>query len=71
MLTGSEVKSWENRQIRLTDMHASLKDRERWPHNVHISACSYARNEGPGPEGPRKLLMFRRRLDRLEGNGCQ
>lgn len=70
-LTESEVKSWENRQIRLTEMHASLKDGERWLHKIHLIAYRYARNEDPWPERSRKLLMHRRDIDRLEAKGRQ
>lgn len=70
-LTGSEVKSWGNRQIRLTEMHASLKDGERWLHKIYLIAYRYARNEDSWPERPRKLLMHRRDIDRLEAKGRQ
>lgn len=66
-LTGAEVKSCRAGQIQLTDAYASVKDRELWLHNVHISAYSFARNEDPEPGRPRKLLMHRREIDRLEG----
>ena len=67
VLTGHEVKSCRNGKIQLSDAYATVKNGELWLHNAHISAYSYARVDGIETVRPRKLLMHRKEIDKLEG----
>ena len=66
VLTGHEVKSCRNGKIQLSDAYAAVKNGELWLYNAHISAYSYARVDGTETVRPRKLLMHRREIDKLE-----
>lgn len=67
VLTGSEVKSCRNGRIQLSDAYAVVKNGELWLHNAHISAYRHAYGGSPEPVRPRKLLMHRKEIDKLEG----
>lgn len=66
VLTGHEVKSCRNGKIQLSDAYAAVKNGELWLYNAHISAYSYARIDGTETIRPRKLLMHRKEIDKLE-----
>ena len=66
VLTGHEVKSCRNGKIQLSDAYAGVKNGELWLYNAHISAYSYARVDGTETVRPRKLLMHRKEIDKLE-----
>ncbi len=67
VLTGAEVKSCRNGKIQLSDAYAAVKNGELWLHNAHISAYTHATVGNEEPVRPRKLLMHRREIDRIEG----
>ncbi len=67
VLTGAEVKSCRNGKIQLSDAYAAIKDGEIWLRNAHISPYTHATIGNTEPVRPRKLLMHRRQIDRLEG----
>ena len=67
VLTGAEVKSCRNGKIQLSDSYAAVRDGEVWLHNVHISPYTYATVGNSDPVRPRKLLLHRREIRRLEG----
>ena len=67
VLTGAEVKSCRNGKIQLSDAYAAIKDGEIWLFNAHISPYTHASIGNTEPVRPRKLLMHRREIDRLEG----
>ena len=71
VLTGHEVKSCRNGKIQLSDAYATVKNGELWLYNAHISAYSYARVDGTETVRPRKLLMHRKEIDKLEGKTRQ
>ena len=66
MLTGTEVKSLRMGKANLTDSYAKLKDGEAWLMSCHISAYPFAYYDNHDPERPRKLLLHRRELRKLE-----
>jgi SsrA-binding protein len=66
-LQGTEVKSVRDGQVQLKDSYASLRDGEVWLYNAHIAPYAPAARENHDPERPRKLLMHRREIERLEG----
>lgn len=65
-LQGTEVKSLRTGTAQIKDGYGALRDGELWLHNVHIPPYAPASRENHDPERPRKLLMHRRELDRLE-----
>src|ERR1044072_8127685 len=67
VLTGTEVKSLRGGKAQLKDGYASIQNGEVWLHNVHIPPYGPAARENHEPERPRKLLLHRRELQRLEG----
>jgi len=67
VLEGTEVKALRTSGAQLKDGYASLRDGELWLHSVHIPPYGPASRENHDPERPRKLLMHRRELARLEG----
>ena len=66
-LQGTEVKSVRDGQVQLKDSYASLRDGEVWLYNAHIAHYAPAARENHEPERPRKLLMHKREIERLEG----
>src|SRR3954467_10506400 len=67
MLTGTEVKSLRDGKAQIKDGYAAVRDGEVWLHNVHIPPYGPAARENHEPERPRKLLLHRREIERLEG----
>jgi SsrA-binding protein len=66
-LTGTEVKSLRQGRASLVDGFAQLDGGEVWLHNVHIAPYEPATRDNHEPERPRKLLMHRREIERLNG----
>jgi SsrA-binding protein len=66
VLSGTEVKSLRLGKGNLTDAYAKIKDGEAWLISCHISAYPFAHYDNHDPERPRKLLLHRRELRRLE-----
>ena len=71
VLTGAEVKSCRDGKIQLSDAYAAVKAGELWLHNAHISPYAKASIGNAEPVRPRKLLMHRREIDRIEGKTRQ
>jgi len=67
VLKGTEVKALRTSGAQLKDGYAALRDGELWLHSVHIPPYGPASRENHEPERPRKLLLHRRELDRLNG----
>jgi SsrA-binding protein len=66
VLQGTEVKSLRNNGAQLKDGFASIRDGEIWLYNVHIAPYAPASRENHDPERPRKLLLHRREIDRIQ-----
>ena len=66
VLSGAEVKSCRAGRVHLTDAYAGVSNGELWLHNVHISPYSHATIGNTEPVRPRKLLMHRREIDRVD-----
>ena len=64
-LLGTEIKSIRDRRANIAEAYARFQDGELWLYNVHIAQYAPAR-ENHDPRRPRKLLLHRRELDRLE-----
>ena len=67
MLWGSEVKSVRDHRVNLKDSYARQQNNELFAYNIHISPYANSRLEDLDPKRPRKLLMHRREIDRLQG----
>jgi SsrA-binding protein len=66
VLQGTEVKALREGGVQIKDGYASFRDGELWLHNVHIAPYAPASRENHEPERPRKLLIHRREIERLE-----
>jgi len=65
-LVGTEVKSLRIGAAKVKDAFARLKNGEVWLMNFHISAYGPASQFNHDPERPRKLLLHKREIHRLE-----
>jgi SsrA-binding protein len=66
MLVGTEVKSCREGRANLADSYATIKDGEAWLLQCHISPYSHGNRANHDPLRPRKLLLHRNELDRLQ-----
>ncbi|MBN1914102.1 MAG: SsrA-binding protein SmpB [Candidatus Omnitrophica bacterium] len=65
-LKGSEVKSLRAAKMNLEDSFARIEKREVILYNTHISAYAQASYLNAEPLRPRKLLLHRNQIDKLE-----
>ena len=65
VLTGSEIKSIRGSQANIAEGFARFQDDALWLYNVHIAPYAAARDNHE-PTRPRKLLLHRSELQRLE-----
>jgi SsrA-binding protein len=66
VLTGTEVKSLRAGRASLTDGFASITDGEMWLQGVHIPEYAQGTWTNHEPRRPRKLLLHRKEIDRLD-----
>jgi SsrA-binding protein len=71
VLLGTEVKSLRDHKVQLTDAYARFERGELWLLNAHINPYTHGTHENHEPERPRKLLMHKRELRRLENKAEQ
>ncbi|MFA7314304.1 MAG: SsrA-binding protein SmpB [Candidatus Magasanikbacteria bacterium] len=62
VLTGAEVKSTRNKQIKLTGSFVTFHDSGAYLLNTHISKYKYASIEGYDPERSRKILLNKKQI---------
>ncbi len=65
-LEGTEVKSVKNGAISFPDAFAEIINGEVYVKNLHISEYSYSSVFNHNPERPKKLLLHRAEIKRLE-----
>lgn len=65
-LAGTEVKSIMAGRIQLKESFVSIKDNEVWLLNAHISHYSHGNINNHDPLRPRKLLLHRREIEKLQ-----
>ena len=70
-LVGTEVKSIMAGRIQLKESFVSVKDGEVWLLNSHISHYSHGNINNHDPLRPRKLLLHRREIEKLEKETTQ
>ncbi len=68
VLTGTEVKSLRDRQATLQQAYAEVRDGEAWLVGLHVPEYEQGNRANHDPDRPRKLLLHRREIDRLEGS---
>lgn len=67
VLSGSEVKSLREGQVRLADAFARVIRGQLWLDGVHIPQYQFAHGVGShDPDRARKLLLHRNQIDKLE-----
>jgi SsrA-binding protein len=66
VLLGTEIKSVRARQVSLREAYVRLEDGEAWLMNAHIAPYEPASRQNHDPRRPRKLLLQRRELVRLD-----
>ncbi len=65
-LTGTEIKSVRAGRVNLRDGYVQIKQGEAWLLNCHISPYDPASRENAEPLRPRRLLLHKRELARLQ-----
>ncbi len=65
-LQGSEVKSLREGGVQLKDAYAALEGGELWLHRMYVAPYRPAARDNHEPERPRKLLLHRREIERLD-----
>jgi SsrA-binding protein len=66
VLLGTEVKSIREGKVQLMDAYARFDGNELWMINVHISPYDKGTHDNHEPLRPRKLLMHKRELRKLQ-----
>lgn len=66
-LLGSEIKSIRAGRVNLKGSYAQVRGGELWLIDAHIAPYEQAARQGHGPKRPRKLLLHRRQINRLQG----
>lgn len=65
-LVGTEVKSCRNGKVNLGDSYASVSDGELWLYQCHIGPYSHGNRENHDPLRPRKLLLHKGEIVKLQ-----
>jgi SsrA-binding protein len=64
-LKGTEVKSCKQRNVSISDTYAKIERGELFLYNLHISPYEHGSHYNHDPKRPRKLLMHKREILRL------
>ena len=64
-LVGTEVKACRAGKANLSDAYAAVRDGEAWLMQCHIAEYSHGNRMNHDPLRPRKLLLHRREIERL------
>lgn len=70
-LTGPEVKSARAHRVSLAEAYATVEDGEVWLKGMHITRYDAGGYAPQDPTRPRKLLLHRREIQRLEREVAQ
>ncbi|MDI6890206.1 MAG: SsrA-binding protein SmpB [Thermodesulfovibrionales bacterium] len=71
VLLGTEVKSLREGKANLKDSYVIVKDDEVFLLNCHISPYSHGNITNHDPLRTRKLLLYKREIERLRGRSLQ
>ena len=66
-LTGTEVKSLRFGEVSIAESYAEVRNGETWLVNSNVPEFSHGNRFNHEPKRPRKLLLHRREVDRLQG----
>jgi SsrA-binding protein len=66
-LTGTEVKSLRFGEGSIAESYAEVRNGETWLVNSNVPEFSHGNRFNHEPKRPRKLLLHRREVDRLQG----
>jgi SsrA-binding protein len=66
VLLGTEVKSLRGGQATLQQAYAELRDGEAWLVGLHVPEYSQGNIANHEPDRPRKLLLHRKEIERLQ-----
>lgn len=66
VLVGTEVKSCREGKANLADAYATVRDGEAWLLQCHIHPYSHGNRSNHDPTRPRKLLLHRGEIERME-----
>lgn len=66
VLTGTEVKSLRMGQANIAESFAEIKDGEAWLVNAHIQRFEQGNRHNHEPRRPRKLLLHKKQLNKLQ-----
>ncbi len=66
-LTGTEVKSLRFGEGSIAESYAEVRDGEAWLVNSNVPEFSHGNRFNHEPKRPRKLLLHRREVDKLQG----
>lgn len=67
-LTGTEIKSVRAGTISLGEGYVQIRNGELWLYEVHIAQYEQAGRSSHDPKRPRKLLMHRKEIVRLQNS---
>ena len=67
VLTGTEVKSLRFGEGSIAESYAEVRNGETWLVNSNVPEFSHGNRFNHEPKRPRKLLLHRREVDRLQG----
>src|SRR5947199_8467249 len=67
VLAGTEVKALRDGKATLQQAYAEVRDGEAGRVGLHIQAYGHGNRSNHQPDRPRKLLLHRREIDRLNG----
>ncbi len=70
-LTGTEVKSCREGRVSLADAYAAIRGGEAWLMQCHINPYEFGNRANHDPVRPRKLLLHRGEIMRLEAKVSQ
>lgn len=71
VLTGAEVKSIRGGRASMAEAFARIRDGEMWIEGMHIPPYEHGDKRGYEPTRPRKLLLHRRELDRIDAEAAE
>ena len=66
ILQGTEVKSLRGGQATLQQAYAEVRDGEGWLVGLHVPEYTEGNRANHNPDRPRKLLLHRKELERIE-----
>jgi SsrA-binding protein len=66
-LRGMEVKSIRDGRVSLDEAYADIENGQAVLHAMHVQPYAHARNDAYDPIRPRRLLLHRAEIDKLQG----